>query len=83
MEADEKKLRKLSRSALLELLVEQSKEIDRLTAENESLRQQLADAEDEGTHSREVALVAAALLKVNTVLENAERVAARAEGKQP
>lgn len=83
MDAEKKNLRKMSRSALLELLVEQSRKIDRLTEENESLREKLADAIDEDSHSREAALVSAALLKVNTVLENAERAAARLEGKCP
>lgn len=88
MDAEQKKLSKLSRAALLELLVEQSRELDRLRLENEALRTERdalrsaapAKAQDP-LRSRDAAIVAAALIKVDQVLEKANRIAAQMEEK--
>ena len=89
MDAEQKKLSKLSRAALLELLVEQSRELDRLRLENEALRTERdalksvrpAAAPADPLRSRDAAIVAAALIKVDQVLEKANRIAAQMEEK--
>ena len=89
MDAEQKKLSKLSRAALLELLVEQSRELDRLRLENEALRTERdalksvksAVVPADPLRSRDAAIVAAALIKVDQVLEKANRIAAQMEEK--
>lgn len=70
----DKELRRLSRVQLLELLLEQSREVERLQAEVESLRQQLASRrlEVEAAGS-----IAEAALKLNGVFEAADAAAAQ------
>ena len=85
MKRNNNELRSLSRTALLELMVEQGREIDRLKeqieTQNEMIRSLLAEREqsvhtsDEGAIDPSLAaLVAAAALKINEMLENARAV---------
>ena len=79
MKQEEQALRKLSRAALLELLVEQSRELDRLREQCQALEQENARLEDTirrgSINPRDATLVAAAALKIHQMLETAQRVA--------
>lgn len=68
----DKKLRRLSREALLEMLLEQSKEVERLKLQNQELTEQL--------ESRRIMIdragsIAEASLQLNQIFEAAQRVA--------
>ena len=68
----DKTLRKMSRRELMEMLLEQSKEVERLRAELEQAEQKL--------RSRQIALrdagsIAEASLRLNEVFESAQRAA--------
>ena len=65
-------LRKLSRSDLLEILLEQSKEISGLQAENKKLKEQIEDRTIKYTDSGSLA---EASLKVSGVFEAAQKAA--------
>lgn len=68
----DKELRKLSRSELLELLVEQVEENEALRAENEDLKARLADRTIKIEQSGSIAEAA---LKLNGIFEAAEAAA--------
>lgn len=70
----EHELKKLNRAELLELLIAQMKENERLAGENEKLRTSL---EDRRLELREAGSIAEAALKVNRVFEAAEAAAAQ------
>ncbi len=68
----DRELQKLKRVELLQLLVEQSREMDALRKELEEARQQLADRE---LHMREAGSIAEASMQLNGVFEAAQRAA--------
>lgn len=68
----DRELRRLSRLDLLEVLVTQSKEIDRLKAEIEELNQRLEDRDIVMSNSGSIA---EASLRINNVFEAAQRAA--------
>ena len=68
----EKELRRLSRTDLLEMLLEQSKEVQRLQQELEETKQKL---EDRRLMEQEAGSVAEAALRINKVFEAAQQAA--------
>ena len=66
----EKELRKLKRIELLELMVRQGKEIDRLKAENDSLKEQLESRE---LQVKNAGSIAEAAMQIYRVAENAQK----------
>ncbi len=68
----DRELRRLSRLDLLEILVTQSKEIDRLKAEIDELNKRLEDRDIVMSNSGSIA---EASLKINNVFEAAQRAA--------
>lgn len=68
----EKELRRLSRMDLLEMLLEQSKEVERLRAELETVKKQL---EDRRIMEQEAGSIAEAALRLNKVFEAAQQAA--------
>lgn len=68
----DKELQKLKRVELLEILVEQGKEIDRLHSEVEALKKQLADRE---IRLESAGNIAEASLQINGVFEAAQSAA--------
>lgn len=68
----EKELRRLSRMDLLEMLLEQSKEVERLQAELETVKKQLLDRR---IMEREAGSIAEAALRLNKVFEAAQQAA--------
>lgn len=68
----EKKLRSLKREDLLEMLLEQSKENERLKAENEKLKKQL---QDRLIKTEQAGNIAEAALRLNEVFEAAQNAA--------
>ena len=68
----ENEIKKLSRSDLLEILVEQSREIDELNGVVEKLRSEL---EDRKIEIRSAGSIAEAAMKVNGVFEAAQKAA--------
>ena len=68
----ERELRRLSRIDLLEMLLEQSKELDRLQTELENVKKQL---EDRRIMEQEAGSIAEAALKLNKVFEAAQNAA--------
>lgn len=68
----EKELRRLSRMDLLEMLLEQSKEVERLQKELETVKKQL---EDRRIMEQEAGSIAEAALRLNKVFEAAQQAA--------
>ncbi len=68
----EKELRHLSRMDLLEMLLEQSKEVERLQKELETVKKQL---EDRRIMEQEAGSIAEASLRLNKVFEAAQQAA--------
>ncbi len=68
----EKELRRLSRMDLLEMLLEQSRETERLRAELETVKKQL---EDRRLMEQEAGSIAEAALRLNRVFEAAQQAA--------
>lgn len=68
----DKELRKLSRRELLEMLVEQSRENDKLRAQIEQLQQQLSDRQ---LRIDQAGSIAEASLQINQVFEAAQQAA--------
>ena len=68
----EKELRRLSRTDLLEMLLEQSKEVQRLQQELEETKQKL---EDRRLMEKEAGSIAEAALRINKVFEAAQQAA--------
>ena len=68
----EKELRRLSRTDLLEMLLEQSKEVQRLQQELEETKQKL---EDRRLLEKEAGSIAEAALRINKVFEAAQQAA--------
>lgn len=68
----EKELKKMSRGELLEIMVAQGKEIERLKAELEDVKKALADKQ---IRIAESGSIAEAALKLNDVFEAAQRAA--------
>ena len=68
----EKELRRLSRTDLLEMLLEQSKEVQRLQQELEETKQKL---EDRRLMEKEARSIAEAALRINKVFEAAQQAA--------
>lgn len=68
----DKELRKLSRSDLLEILLEQSKEISGLQAENKKLKEQI---EDRTIQYQNSGSLAEAALKVTGIFDDAQKAA--------
>lgn len=68
----DRELQKLKRVELLQLLVEQSRELDALRRELEETKKQLADRE---LHMREAGSIAEASMQLNGVFEAAQRAA--------
>lgn len=68
----DKELKRLSRTELLELLVYQTREAERLQAELDATRQQL---EDRRLRVSQIGNLAQAVLEVNGVMEAAQRAA--------
>ena len=68
----EKDLKKMSRAELLEIMVAQGKEIDRLKAELENVKSQL---EDKKIRISESGSIAEAALKLNGIFEAAQKAA--------
>ncbi len=68
----DRELKKLSRAGLLEVLLTQSREIDRLKAENEMLKEKLEDREIMLSKSGSIA---EASLRINHVFEAAQKAA--------
>lgn len=69
---NEKELRRLSRMDLLEMLLEQSKEVEQLRAELETVKKQL---EDRRIMEQEAGSIAEAALRLNKVFEAAQQAA--------
>ena len=69
----DKELRKLNRSALLEMLVEQSRENDRLRAQVDELQRLLSDRQ---LKINQAGSIAEASLQLNQVFEAAQQAAA-------
>lgn len=67
-----KELRRLSRMDLLEMLLEQSKEVERLQAELETVKKQLNDRR---IMEQEAGSIAEAALRLNKVFEAAQQAA--------
>ena len=68
----DRELRKLSRTGLLEILLTQSREIERLKSEVEELNERLDDRDMIMSHSGSIA---EASLRINGVFEAAQRAA--------
>ena len=68
----EKELRRLSRMDLLEMLLEQSKEVEWLRAELETVKKQV---EDRRIMEQEAGSIAEAALRLNKVFEAAQQAA--------
>ena len=68
----EKELRRLSRMDLLEMLLEQSREVERLQKELETVNNQLSDRR---IMEQEAGSIAEASLKLNKVFEAAQQAA--------
>ena len=68
----EKELRRLNRTDLLEMLLEQSKEVQRLQQELEETKQKL---EDRRLMEQEAGSIAEAALRINKVFEAAQQAA--------
>lgn len=68
----DRELQKLKRVELLQLLVEQSRELDALRKELEETKKQLADRE---LHMQEAGSIAEASMQLNGVFEAAQRAA--------
>ena len=68
----EKELRRLSRMDLLEMLLEQSKEVERLQKELETVKKQL---EDRRIMEQDAGSIAEAALRLNKVFEAAQQAA--------
>lgn len=68
----DRELKKLSRAELLELLLQQSKEIERLQAQLQRAREILSSRE---IHIRTAGSIAEAALELNGVFEAAQRAA--------
>lgn len=68
----EKELRRLSRMDLLEMLLEQSKEVERLQTELETVKKQL---DDRRIMEQEAGSIAEAALRLNKVFEAAQQAA--------
>lgn len=68
----EKELRRLSRTDLLEMLLEQSKEVQRLQQELEETKRKL---EDRRLMEQEAGSIAEAALRINKVFEAAQQAA--------
>mgnify|MGYP006954108526 FL=1 len=68
----EKELRRLSRMDLLEMLLEQSKEVEQLRAELETVKKQL---EDRRIMEQEAGSIAEVALRLNKVFEAAQQAA--------
>ena len=68
----DKELQKLSRSALLEMLLEQSRENDRLRAQVEKLARQLSDRQFK---IDQAGSIAEASMQINQVFESAQAAA--------
>lgn len=68
----EKELRRLSRMDLLEMLLEQSREVERLQKELETVKKQLSDRR---IMEQEAGSIAEASLKLNKVFEAAQQAA--------
>lgn len=68
----EKELRRLSRMDLLEMLLEQSREVERLQKELETVKNQLSDRR---IMEQESGSIAEASLKLNKVFEAAQQAA--------
>lgn len=68
----DKELRKLNRAELLQLMLEQSREVDRLREENASLRSEL---ENRRIAVSESGSIAEAAIKINGVFEAAQKAA--------
>ena len=68
----EKELRRLSRTDLLEMLLEQSKEVQRLQQELEETKQKL---EERRLMEQEAGSIAEAALRINKVFEAAQQAA--------
>lgn len=68
----DRELQKLKRVELLQLLVEQSRELDALRRELEETKKQLADRE---LHMQEAGSIAEASMQINGVFEAAQRAA--------
>lgn len=68
----EKELRRLSRMDLLEMLLEQSREVERLQKELETVKNQLSDRR---IMEQEAGSIAEASLKLNKVFEAAQQAA--------
>ena len=68
----EKELRRLSRMDLLEMLLEQSREVERLQKELETVKNQLGDRR---IMEQEAGSIAEASLKLNKVFEAAQQAA--------
>lgn len=69
---NDKTLKRLSRMELLEMLVEQSKEVERLKTENQKLTEQL---ESRRLLVEKAGSIAEASLQVNRIFEAAQRAA--------
>lgn len=63
----EKELRKLKKTELLELMIALRNELDRVQAENETLRQKLRTAENDALHQVETEAVLAVRKLLQTV----------------
>ncbi len=72
MKMTDRELRKLSRTGLLEILLTQSREIERLKSEVEELNERLDDRDMIMSHSGSIA---EASLRINSVFEAAQRAA--------
>lgn len=68
----DKEVRRLNRAELLEMLLEQSRETERLRAENQELKKRL---EDRSIQITQAGSIAEAALKLNGVFEAAQRAA--------
>lgn len=68
----DKTLRKMSRRELMEMLLEQSKEVERLRAELEQAKQKLRSRQ---ILLREAGSIAEASLRLNEVFESAQKAA--------